>query len=89
VIAWDTETAAKKAEQAYRYVSRTLAPGADYSALDGHTEAAYEVERRGDMPAYLDALRELMRTARREAERWGRTADEMDRIGDTLEDGAA
>jgi hypothetical protein len=41
-MAWDTHTAAKRAEQAYRYVSRTLPPGSDYSPLDSHTEAAYK-----------------------------------------------
>jgi hypothetical protein len=64
---WDTERAARRAEQAYRYVSRTLPPGADYSALDAHTEAAYKAERAGDWPAYLEALAELCSTARREA----------------------
>jgi hypothetical protein len=43
-MAWDTEAAAQKAEQAYRYVSRTLPPGSDYSLLDSHTDAAYEIE---------------------------------------------
>jgi hypothetical protein len=69
VIAWDTEAAAQRAEQAYRYVGRTLPPGAEYSALDGHTDAANEAERAGDWPAYVDALRELCRAARREARR--------------------
>jgi hypothetical protein len=41
-MACDTETAAKRAEQAYRYVARTLPPGTDYSPLDDHTEVAYE-----------------------------------------------
>jgi hypothetical protein len=72
-MAWDTEAAAQKAEQAYRYVSRTLPPGADYSPLDSLTEAAYEAERAGDWPAYVEALRELCRAARREARSaaWG------------------
>jgi hypothetical protein len=68
-MAWDTEAAAQKAEQAYRYVSRTLPPGSDYSALDGHTEAAFEAERAGDWSAYVEALRELCRAARAEARR--------------------
>jgi hypothetical protein len=69
VMAWATETAAQRAEQAYRYVSRTLPPGSDYSPLDSHTEAAYEAERAGDWPAYVEALRELCRTARGEGRR--------------------
>ena len=67
--AWDTEAAAQKAEQAYRYVSQTLPPGTDYSPLDGHTEAAYEAERAGDWSANVEALRELCRAALREARR--------------------
>lgn len=51
-MAWDTEAAAGKAEQAYRYVSRTVPPGSDYSRLDSYTEAAHEAERAGDWPAY-------------------------------------
>jgi hypothetical protein len=66
MMAWDTEAVAQKAEQAYRYVARTLPPGSDYSPLDGHTEAAYEAEKAGDWPSYIEALRELCRTARNE-----------------------
>ena len=69
MMAWDTEVAAQRAEQAYRYVSRTLPPGADYLRLDEHTDAAYEAERAGDWPAHVEALRELCRAARREARR--------------------
>jgi hypothetical protein len=68
-MAWDTHTAAKRAEQAYRYVSRTLPPGTDYSTLDAHTAAAYRAERTGNWPAYLEALAELCSTARRVARR--------------------
>jgi hypothetical protein len=67
---WDTERAARKAEQAYRYVSRTLPPGTDYSLLDGYTEAAYRAERVGNWPAFLQALADLCRAARAEAMRW-------------------
>lgn len=66
---WDSERATQRAEQAYRYVSRTLLPGADYSALDAHTAAAYKAERTGNWPAFLEALAELCSTARREARR--------------------
>ena len=68
-MAWDTTAAAGKAEQAYRYVSRTVPPGTDYAPLDRHTEAAYEAERAGDWTAYLEALAELCRTARGEGRR--------------------
>jgi hypothetical protein len=66
---WDSQRAAHRAKQAYRYVSRTLPPGADYSALDAHTAAAYKAERTGNWPAFLEALAELCSTARREARR--------------------
>jgi hypothetical protein len=66
---WDAERAARRAEQAYRYVSRTLPPGTDYSSLDIHTAAAYKAERTGNWPAYLEALAELCRTARGEGRR--------------------
>jgi len=66
---WDSERAAHRAEQAYRYVSRMLPPGADYSALDAHTAAAYKAERTGNWPAFLEALAELCRAARDEARR--------------------
>jgi hypothetical protein len=66
---WDTERAARRAEQAYRYVSRTLPPGTDYSPLDAHTATAYKAERTGNWPAYLEALAELCRTARGEGRR--------------------
>ena len=66
---WDTERAARRAEQAYRYVSETLPPGTNYSPLDAHTEAAYKAERTGNWPAYLEALAELCRTVRGEGRR--------------------
>jgi hypothetical protein len=69
VIVWDTEAAAQKAEQAYRYVARRECPGTDYAPLDAHIEAAYKAERIGNWPAYLEALAELCSTARRVARR--------------------
>jgi hypothetical protein len=63
----DTENAAQKTEQAYRYVARTLPPGTDYSPLVSSTDAAYAAERAGEWPIYVEALRELCRAARREA----------------------
>jgi hypothetical protein len=68
-VKWDTAVAAQRAEQAYSYVARTLPPGADYSPLDSLTGAAYEAERDGNWTAYVEALRELCRTARDEARR--------------------
>ena len=68
-MVWDTEAAAERAQQAYHYVGRTLPRGADYSPLDAHTDAAYEAERAGDWPTYVEALRELMRAAKRQAGR--------------------
>ena len=66
---WDAERAARRAEQAYRYVSRTLPPGTDFSPLDAHTAAAYKAERTANWPAYLEALAELCRVARQGARR--------------------
>ena len=69
MMVWDTERAARKAEQAHRYVSRTLPPGTDYSPLDTHTAAAYKAERTKDWLAFLEALAEMCSAARREARR--------------------
>jgi hypothetical protein len=69
MMAWDPDLAFERARTAYRYVAANFSDSADLEVLAPHTDAAHEAERRGDMPAYLDALRELMRTARREAQR--------------------
>lgn len=69
MMAWDPDLAFERARTAYRYVAANFPDSADLEVLAPHTDAAHEAERRGDMPAYLDALRELMRTARREAQR--------------------
>ena len=69
MIAWDAELAFERARTAYRYVAANFPDSADLKVLAPNTDAAHEAARRGDMTAYLDALRELMRTARLEAER--------------------
>lgn len=67
--AWDSDLAFERARTAYRYVAATFPDSAALEVLAPHTEAAHEAEGRGDMRAYEEALRELMRTARREARR--------------------
>ena len=52
----------------------TLPKGTGYEPLDAHTAAAWEAERTGGWPGYEKALRDLMRTAKREALREGKTA---------------
>jgi hypothetical protein len=65
--AWDTERAAELAREAYRYVARTYPPGAPLEPLGTADRAVLDAQERGDWRAYEEALRELMRTARREA----------------------
>jgi len=68
--AWDPDLAFERARTAYRYVAVNFPDSADLEVQVPHTEAAHEAAaRRGDMPAYLDALCELMKTARAEAMR--------------------
>jgi hypothetical protein len=69
---WDTEEAARLARVAYRYVARTYPPEADLEPLGVADRTVLQAQERGDWPAYVEALRELMRTARREAQ--GRAA---------------
>jgi len=66
---WDTEEAARLAREAYRYVARTLPPDGPLEPLGVADARVVEAEERGDWPGYVDALRDLMRTARREAQR--------------------
>jgi hypothetical protein len=67
--AWDTEEAAKFAREAYRYVARNYPLDADMEPLGRVDRAVLEAQERGDWWAYVEGLRELMRTARREAQR--------------------
>jgi hypothetical protein len=57
---WNTEEAARLAREAYRYVAEPLGV-ADRRVL--------ECQERGDFGGYVEALRELCRVARREAQR--------------------
>ena len=65
--AWDTERAAELASKAYSYVGKVYPKAAGYDRLDEYTEAAHAAQDAGDFAAFEDALRELMRAARREA----------------------
>jgi hypothetical protein len=66
---WDTEEAARLAKEAYKYVARTFLPNAPLESLGRADAAVVEAEERGDWLAYVEALRRLCRTARREAQR--------------------
>jgi hypothetical protein len=66
---WDTEEAARLAREAYRYVARTYPPDAQLEPLGKVDRIVLEAQERGDWPRYVEALRELCRTARREAQR--------------------
>jgi hypothetical protein len=69
VSAWDPAEALDLARKGYTYVARVLPPDADLAAIGAADRAVLEAEERRDMPAYVEALRELCRTARREARR--------------------
>jgi hypothetical protein len=68
-IQWDTEKAAELAQTAYRYVASVYPREAGYALLDKYTDAAHEAQDAGDLLAFKEALRELMRAAAREARR--------------------
>jgi hypothetical protein len=63
MTAWDTEGAETLARKAYRFVATVCPSEAGYAALDKYTGAAYQAERAGDLEAFEDALRAMMRTA--------------------------
>lgn len=65
--AWDAVKALQLAGKAYQYVARVLPPDATLDAIGRADRAVLEAEEREDFPAYEEALRDLMRTARREA----------------------
>jgi len=67
--AWDAELALERARIAYRYVAANFPESADLKVLAPYPAKAHEAERAGDMEAYEDALRELLRAARAEAMR--------------------
>jgi hypothetical protein len=68
-MAWDAELAFERARMAYRYVAANFPDEADLEVLSPFTAAAHEAERAGDMEAFEDALRSLMRAAKAEAMR--------------------
>ena len=65
--AWDAREAARLAREAYRYVARHYPEGAPLEPLGRADRAVLEAEEAGDWPAYIEALRQLCRTAWREA----------------------
>jgi hypothetical protein len=71
---WDTARAAALARTAYRYVAKTYPAGAPLAPLGRADLAVLEAKERGDWSAYVSALRELMRVAKREAIRRERVA---------------
>ncbi len=66
---WDADLAFVRARTAYRYVAATFPESSDLEVLAPYTAAAHEAERDGDMEAFEDALRGLMRATRAEAMR--------------------
>jgi hypothetical protein len=66
---WDPELAAERARVAYRYVGRVYPKDAPLEPLGRADIAVLATQEARDWPAYEEALRELMRTARREAQR--------------------
>jgi hypothetical protein len=66
---WDTERAAELARRAYDYVAWTYPPHASLKPLDGPQDAILEAQAAGDWQAYQEALREMMRMAKLEAQR--------------------
>ena len=69
VSAWDADRAFERARVAYRFVAANCPESADLEVLAPFTAAVHQAERAGNMEAFEDALRELMRTARAEAMR--------------------
>ena len=66
---WDTERAAELARTAYRYVAEHYPLDAPLEPLGVADRAVLEAQERADWPRYVEALRELCRVARREAQR--------------------
>ena len=63
----DTELAAQRAREAYRYVVRTYPDGAPLEALGRAYWDVLEAQERRDWPAYEEVLRELCRPPDRRA----------------------
>jgi hypothetical protein len=68
-MAWDAESAYQRARVACEYVARVLPPGAALQAIGRADRAVLEAETRQDWSAYVEALRELCKTARDEGRR--------------------
>jgi hypothetical protein len=66
---WDTEEAARLAREAYLYAARHYPLDADLEPLGVADRAVLEAQERGDWSGYVEALRDLCRVARREAQR--------------------
>jgi hypothetical protein len=66
---WNTEDAARLTREAYSYVARTYPKDADLKPLGVADRAVLEAQERGDWSGYVEALRDLCRVARREAQR--------------------
>jgi hypothetical protein len=64
---WDTERAAELARKAYHYVARVYPPDAPLEPVGRADVVVLEAQEASYWPAYVEALRELMRTAKREA----------------------
>jgi hypothetical protein len=64
---WDAERAAELARTAYRYVGRTHPADTPLEPLGIADMAVLEEQERGDWDGYVEGLRKLMRTAKREA----------------------
>jgi hypothetical protein len=72
--AWDTQRAEELRREAYRYVARVYPPDAPLEPLGIADMAVLEAQERGDWDAYVEALRQLMRVAKREAIRRRRSS---------------
>ena len=66
---WNHMKAHELARAAYSYVARVLPANANLEAIGRADRAVLEAEGRQDFPAYEEALRELCKAARREAQR--------------------
>jgi len=67
VSAWSPQEALERSREAYAYVARTFPADEDPAALGAADRAALEAEERRAWPAYVEALRALMRAARAQA----------------------
>jgi hypothetical protein len=66
-VLWSQEWAYERPAQAMRYLAENYPECGALEALDGYQEPVHEAAVVGDRGAYQEALRELMRTGRREA----------------------